>query len=50
VVELRVFGGATVEEIAHTLAVSKRTVANDWAVARMWLARELNAPPRPSQT
>ena len=48
VVELRVFGGATVDEIAHTLGVSKRTVDNDWAVARMWLARELNppAPPR----
>jgi RNA polymerase sigma factor (TIGR02999 family) len=49
VVELRVFAGATVEEIAHTLGVSKRTVDNDWAVARMWLARDLNppAPPRP---
>jgi RNA polymerase sigma factor (TIGR02999 family) len=45
VVELRVFGGATVEEIAHTLGVSKRTVDTDWAVARMWLARELEAPP-----
>lgn len=44
VVELRVFGGATVEEIAHTLGVSKRTVDDDWAVARMWLARELNPP------
>ena len=47
VVELRVFGGATVEEIAHTLQVSKRTVDNDWAVARMWLARELDAPAPP---
>jgi RNA polymerase sigma factor (TIGR02999 family) len=48
VVELRVFAGATVEEIAHTLGVSKRTVDTDWAVARMWLARDLNppAPPR----
>jgi RNA polymerase sigma-70 factor (ECF subfamily) len=45
VVELRVFGGATVEEIALTLGVSKRTVDHDWAVARMWLARELEAPP-----
>jgi RNA polymerase sigma factor (TIGR02999 family) len=41
VVELRVFGGSTVEEIAQTLGVSKRTVDDDWAVARMWLAREL---------
>jgi RNA polymerase sigma factor (TIGR02999 family) len=44
VVELRVFGGATLEEIAHTLGVSRRTVDNDWAVARMWLARELHPP------
>jgi DNA-directed RNA polymerase specialized sigma24 family protein len=41
VVEMRVFGGLTVEEIAEALGVSKRTVDNDWAVARMWLAREL---------
>ena len=41
VVELRVFGGSTIEEVAHVLGVSKRTVDNDWAVARMWLAREL---------
>ena len=41
VVEMRVFGGLTVEEIAQVLDVSKRTVDNDWAVARMWLAREL---------
>jgi RNA polymerase sigma factor (TIGR02999 family) len=47
VVELRVFGGATVEEIAHTLGVSSRTVDNDWAFARMWLARELDPPAPP---
>jgi RNA polymerase sigma factor (TIGR02999 family) len=41
VVELRVFGGLTVEEVAALLDVSKRTVDNDWSVARMWLAREL---------
>ena len=47
VVELRVFAGATVEEIAHALGVSRRTVDHDWAVARMWLARDLTpAPPR----
>ncbi len=44
VVEMRVFGGLTVDEIAAALGVSKRTVDNDWAVARMWLARELSAP------
>jgi RNA polymerase sigma factor (TIGR02999 family) len=40
-VELRVFGGMTVAEIAHVLGVSKRTVDADWAMARLWLAREL---------
>jgi RNA polymerase sigma factor (TIGR02999 family) len=48
VVEMRVFGGLTVDEIAAALGVSKRTVNNDWAMARMWLARELsrgNPPP-----
>jgi RNA polymerase sigma-70 factor (ECF subfamily) len=41
VVELRVFGGLTIEEIAHVLNVSKRTVDGDWSVAKMWLGREL---------
>jgi len=42
VVELRVFSGMTMGEIAHVLDVSERTVHNDWAVAKMWLARELS--------
>lgn len=41
VAELRVFGGLTTKEIAEHLEVSTRTVDGDWAVARMWLAREL---------
>jgi RNA polymerase sigma factor (TIGR02999 family) len=41
IVELRVFGGLTVPEVAEVLNVSKRTVDNDWAMARMWLSREL---------
>jgi RNA polymerase sigma factor (TIGR02999 family) len=41
VVELRVFGGLTVQETAHLLEVSPRTVDGDWAVARLWLSREL---------
>jgi RNA polymerase sigma factor (TIGR02999 family) len=41
VAELRVFGGLTVQETAHALAVSVRTVHTDWAMARLWLAREL---------
>ena len=47
VVELRVFGGLTMDEIADTLGVSRRTVDNDWAVARMWLARELSGSGSP---
>jgi len=41
VVEARVFGGMTVQEVAHALDVSTRTVELDWTVARRWLAREL---------
>ncbi len=48
VVELRVFGGLSVEEIAHVLGVSKRTVDGDWAMARLWLARELGGAAAPS--
>jgi RNA polymerase sigma factor (TIGR02999 family) len=42
VVELRFFGGFTVEETAETLGVSARTVINDWNTARAWLHRELS--------
>lgn len=42
VVELRFFGGLTVEETAEVLGVSPRTVKRDWAVARAWLHGELS--------
>jgi RNA polymerase sigma factor (TIGR02999 family) len=42
VVELRYFGGLTVEEAASVLDVSAKTVKRDWAVARAWLRRELS--------
>lgn len=42
VIELRFFGGFTVEETAETLGVSARTVNNDWNTARAWLQRELS--------
>ena len=42
VVELRYFGGLTVEEAASVLEVSAKTVKRDWAVARAWLRRELS--------
>jgi RNA polymerase sigma factor (TIGR02999 family) len=41
VVELRFFGGLSVEETAETLKVSPDTVMRDWKVAKVWLAREL---------
>jgi RNA polymerase sigma-70 factor (ECF subfamily) len=42
VVELRFFGGFSVEETAEALGVSARTVINDWNTARAWLRRELS--------
>ena len=41
VVELRYFGGMTLEETADELKVSRTTVANDWNRAKAWLHREL---------
>jgi len=41
VIELRFFGGLTVEETALVLSVSPQTVMRDWRLARAWLAREL---------
>jgi len=41
VVELRYFGGLSIEETAEALSVSTLTVSRDWQAARAWLAREL---------
>jgi RNA polymerase sigma factor (TIGR02999 family) len=41
VVELRFFGGLTVNETAEALAISPETVTRDWKLARAWLLREL---------
>lgn len=41
VVELRFFGGLSVDEAAHVLGVSKTTVESDWRSARAWLSMEL---------
>jgi len=43
VVELRFFGGLSVEEAADELGVSRRTVEGDWTHARTWLRRELES-------
>lgn len=42
-VELRYFGGLTIEETAETLGISPATVKREWATARAWLKRELTA-------
>jgi RNA polymerase sigma factor (TIGR02999 family) len=41
VIELRFFGGLTLEEAAHVLDVSVGTVRRDWSLAQAWLFREL---------
>jgi RNA polymerase sigma factor (TIGR02999 family) len=41
VVEMRFFGGLTVEETADALSISPKTVKRDWTVARAWLYREM---------
>jgi RNA polymerase sigma factor (TIGR02999 family) len=46
VVELRFFGGLSMEETAETLGISLRTAHNDWAFARAWLCRALRADHR----
>ncbi|MEE9393290.1 MAG: sigma-70 family RNA polymerase sigma factor [Planctomycetota bacterium] len=40
-VELRFFGGLTIDEAAEELGVSRQTAVNDWTVARSWLKKEM---------
>ena len=47
VVEMRFFGGLTLEETAEALQVSRDTVKRDWKMAKLWLLRELRGG-RPS--
>jgi RNA polymerase sigma factor (TIGR02999 family) len=42
IVELRFFGGLSIEETARVLSVSDSTVERDWKFARAWLAREVD--------
>ncbi len=41
VVEMRFFGGLTIDETAEALQVSRDTVKRDWNMAKLWLLREL---------
>lgn len=43
VVEMKFFGGLTIEEIAQQLGVSKRTIESDWTMAKAWLRRHFAA-------
>ena len=46
VVELRFFGGLTVEETAEVLGISTGTVKREWSMARAWLRRAVSGEPR----
>jgi RNA polymerase sigma factor (TIGR02999 family) len=46
IVELRYFGGLSIEETAQALDISPATVKRHWAVARAWLLRQLEGDPR----
>jgi RNA polymerase sigma factor (TIGR02999 family) len=46
VVELRFFGGLTIQETAETLQISTATVEREWSTARLWLARRLSGQAR----
>jgi DNA-directed RNA polymerase specialized sigma24 family protein len=41
IIEMRFFGGLSVEETAEALQVSAATVRRDWSIAKFWLYREL---------
>jgi RNA polymerase sigma-70 factor (ECF subfamily) len=41
VVEMRYFGGLSVEEIAGVLRIAPRSVKRDWALAKIWLFKDL---------
>jgi len=46
VVEMRFFGGLSIEETAEVLKVSSETVQRDWRLAKVWLLRELSEESR----
>jgi len=48
IVELRFFGGLSVEEVAAALKISPRTVMREWSLAQAWLYRELRPGEQPS--
>jgi RNA polymerase sigma factor (TIGR02999 family) len=49
IVELRYFGGMTVEEVADAMEISPATVKRHWTIARAWLHKELSEPVSPKR-
>src|SRR5215469_2385959 len=47
IVELRYFGGLSMEEIASVTGISVRSVRREWTLARLWLFRQLESRPEP---
>jgi RNA polymerase sigma factor (sigma-70 family) len=45
VVEMKFFGGMSMEETAEVLNISVRTVTREWTLARAWLLREMSRQP-----
>lgn len=45
IVELRYFGGLSIEEIAELLGIGKRSVDRDWSIAKAWLFCQLSGEP-----
>jgi len=45
VVELRYFGGLSIEETAEVMGISPATVKREWGTARLWLIQQLEGPP-----
>ena len=46
IVELRFFGGMSVQEVADVLGLSKRTIEREWTMIRSWLRTELDESER----
>jgi len=46
IVELRYFGGLTIEEAAEVIGISEATLVREWTVAKAWLRANLSALPR----
>ncbi len=43
IIELRYFGGLTIEEVAEVVGISEATVVRDWTIAKAWLRADLSA-------